>query len=363
MVFLLLLSILVSIAYIAGVVFLIEPYRKHADRKKLPFVSILIATRNEEKVIEKTLIALKDIDYPRYEVVVVDGSSDKTAKIAKRYADKVVVEKTPQGKAHALNLALTKARGEIIYVLDADSRPEKDTLKHLVRALDRNYYAVVGTNIPENKNNFLVMIGRIETAYLNSVEKIINRFLNTAIVPGRNYIIYKKELKKIGGFRNVITEDLNLSWRLYKKGKMARIVAAKCYEQVPDRLSWYFKQQRRWIAGSFYEIGNVSKHLTPSELFIVLPSMLFISGVPCITLLSLIIYAATGLSHVFYVFFLGMIIMLISVVMYLEKKDVIYFPVTFILLGVLQWANVIDAFFKIIRNEKVKWYKTPKEDL
>lgn len=354
------LSLVVGLTYLVGLLFLIMPYRKTAYSKKLPFVSVLLATKNESSVIEATLKNLKKMNYPRFEIIVIDGSTDSTAKIARKYA-RVIVEKKSKGKSHALNVGIRRAKGDVVYVIDADSRPGKDTLKNLVAALGDSYEAAVGINLPSNDNDMIARIGRIEVAYLNSVEKIVSRLLKTSIIPGRNYVIYKKTLNRLGGFGDVLTEDLNLSWRLYKENKKVDFVPSPSYEQVPDKLTWYFKQQRRWVGGSFLEMGNMTRHLKPNELFITLPALFFISGTPCITLLALILFLLTGLPSVLAVFILGTLMTLMSEIMYLKKKDVLYFPITFLVLGAIQWLNVADALIRIAFGRKIKWYKTPKE--
>src|SRR3972149_722971 len=76
---------------------------KSSEPKKTPLVSIIITTRNEEAVIEKTLKRVKALDYPKFEIIVVDSSSDNTAKIAGKYA-RIIKDKRGIGKPYALNL-------------------------------------------------------------------------------------------------------------------------------------------------------------------------------------------------------------------------------------------------------------------
>src|SRR5512139_3487540 len=103
---------------------------KEADLYALPdpppMVSVLIPAHCEEKVIGATLDAAVRLDYPRFEVVVVDdGSSDRTVEKVMPYVERGAVRlirKTAnEGKAMALNDALPCLNGEIILSLDADA--------------------------------------------------------------------------------------------------------------------------------------------------------------------------------------------------------------------------------------------------
>ncbi|MCX6815960.1 MAG: glycosyltransferase family 2 protein [Candidatus Aenigmarchaeota archaeon] len=332
------------------------------QKGKLPFVSVIIPTKNEENVIEKTLKKIKNSDYPgRMEIIVVDANStDRTAKIARRYG-RVIVERKPKGKPHALNLAMRKARGEIIYIIDADSWVEKDTIKNLILQMD-GYKAVTGINLPENKNSFVTRFGRLENALLIDTDLFLYSLLKTAIVPGRNYAVYKNVLKKIGGFKNVLTEDLNISIRLYKAGYNVKLVPAKCYEQVPDRFRWYLKQQKRWSMGSINEIKNTIGNIRPILLPLI-PVLMFLAMTFVAFTISLIAFLLT-MSPVFLLILVPtLLVSAIAVHKYLEADDMYYLPLTAIALGILCIAINLYAFSCVVLRKKTIWEKTPKEKM
>ncbi|MBI3190508.1 glycosyltransferase family 2 protein [archaeon] len=351
------IDILSSFAFILSVL----PYRKVAEKKVLPMVSVVIATKNEENVIEKSLRALRKLDYPKFEIIVIDSSTDETAKIAEKYADKILVDKNGSGKSNALNTAIKHAKGEIIYILDADCIVEKNTLKKLVHSLDDRYEACIGLLIPQNKQNFVSRIGRLELAFLNNVNKFIYNTSKTAMIPGRNYVIYKKTLEDIGGFDNVLTEDVNLSWRLYKCGKKVDMTPAISKEQVPDRFSWYFRQQERWTTGSLNEMRSAVKHLTIFEKVFFLPMLAIIVGLPFVSFISLVLFLLTFHPAFLALFLMTFIVMLVSSAQYLEPYDIFISLVTTVVFGFLEVANFTDSCIKIITKNKMKWYKTPKE--
>ena len=91
-----------------------------------PKITILIPAYNEENSIAACLDSVLASDYPRekMEILVLDdGSTDKTAEIAKRYSTHgvIVCSKENTGKADSLNFGIKKSTGEIIATLDADS--------------------------------------------------------------------------------------------------------------------------------------------------------------------------------------------------------------------------------------------------
>ena len=108
----------------------------------LPAVSVLVPAHNEEAVIVRSVRAMLAMDYPDFEVIVVDdGSTDDTAGALGRLAGnprlRIVRKVVNEGKAMALNDALPLARGEIVLILDADAEPAPDLLRWMVPALRR----------------------------------------------------------------------------------------------------------------------------------------------------------------------------------------------------------------------------------
>jgi len=94
-----------------------------------PSISVIVRAYNAGETLEQCLCAIKRSSYKDYELIVVDdGSTDTTERIAKRYADKVIVLPKNIGAAHAGNVALQAARGDIIVNVDSDVVVAPDTL-------------------------------------------------------------------------------------------------------------------------------------------------------------------------------------------------------------------------------------------
>src|ERR1700694_5889 len=111
----------------------------HVDLGYHPFVSVHVAAYNEKRVIERLLDALDRLEYPEYEVVVVDDSTDESIQILDRWADrprfKILHRNSREGyKGGALREALkvTDPRAEYVVVFDADSVPFPDSIERLL---------------------------------------------------------------------------------------------------------------------------------------------------------------------------------------------------------------------------------------
>jgi cellulose synthase/poly-beta-1,6-N-acetylglucosamine synthase-like glycosyltransferase len=113
--------------------------RKVRKKEFQPSVSILVSAYNEEEVIEKMLQNKLALDYPKDKVeilVVSDGSTDRTDEIVKKYEREGVTlmrQEPRKGKTAALNLAVRRAKGEIIVFSDANSTYERDAVKQLIK--------------------------------------------------------------------------------------------------------------------------------------------------------------------------------------------------------------------------------------
>ena len=144
---------------------------------ELPTVSVLIPVLNEEKSIVSTLNSILKSDYPldKLEVIVIDNNStDNTNKLVREFIEKrnkikrktfkikLYIEKNP-GKGNALNLGISKAKGEIVFSMDADTFVEPWSLKNMVRYFKNPEVMCVSPGITiYNPRNILQRVQYIE---------------------------------------------------------------------------------------------------------------------------------------------------------------------------------------------------------
>src|SRR5262249_30020014 len=116
----------------------------HTRLRDRPRVSIVVPALNAEQTIDETLSSLSLLNYPDYEVIVVnDGSNDNTGTLARRHKVRVI-DTQNQGLSAARNVGIEAATGDIVAFIDSDAFPDPDWLLFLVNALDEQNAAGVG---------------------------------------------------------------------------------------------------------------------------------------------------------------------------------------------------------------------------
>ena len=116
------------------------------NSKTAPLVSVVVAAYNASETLEACLQSLQDLDYPNFEVLVVDdGSQDDTAAIASKFPQfNCIGLGTNRGLSAARNTGIRNASGSIIAFTDADCEVDSNWLHWLVHAFEQNDWAAVG---------------------------------------------------------------------------------------------------------------------------------------------------------------------------------------------------------------------------
>jgi cellulose synthase/poly-beta-1,6-N-acetylglucosamine synthase-like glycosyltransferase len=189
---------------------------KRLSSKEKILVSVVVPAYNEEKLIASCLMALKNQNFPQqnYEIIMVNNAStDKTGEIAQKLNVRVIFQ-PKKGVVFALKKGFSQARGEIISFTDADTMVNKDWLKNIYRAFQ--------------KDPGLVFVGgrtifRPRKVLSYPAEMVINFGCWLAKVSnGVNAAIRKDVYQKIGG----LNEKINFNWendlsvRARKEGKV-----------------------------------------------------------------------------------------------------------------------------------------------
>ena len=227
-----------------------------------PFVTVMIPAHNEESVIGYTVENILKMDYPNFEVIVIDDrSTDNTASVIKdlerRHANvrALIREKNAfPGKSAVLNDAFKIAGGEAILVFDADATVEPDFLNKLVPNLEpADVGAVQARKIIRNKDvNFLTRCQNNEYTLDTYLQVGRDAIKGAVELRGNGELIKRKALEDINGWNNyTITDDLDMSTRLHIKGWDVRFCLDACvYEEGIVYLRPLFRQRRRWLEGT-----------------------------------------------------------------------------------------------------------------
>ncbi|MBW3019789.1 glycosyltransferase [Candidatus Woesearchaeota archaeon] len=194
------------------------------SKKNKILFSVIIPTKNEENYLEKTLkqfklIPLKD----NIELIVSDSNTSKeTLKIAKKYADKVVLPKKGEvdNIAKARNRGASKAEGIFLFHTDADARISKDFFEKCLKEFSKKKIIALHGKLkfyPEQsglKEKFFGF-GINLFVYLSGI-------LGIHLAKGEFQIIKRKVFEKVKGYdeKRLIGEDCELFYRLSKHGKI-----------------------------------------------------------------------------------------------------------------------------------------------
>ena len=223
-----------------------------------PMVSVVIPAHCEEKVIRATLDAALRLDYPRFEVVVVDdGSTDDTVARVMPYVERgevrLIRKTVNEGKAMALNDALPCLNGEIVLTLDADAVVDFGILRTIVPHFNSaRVAAVTGNPRVANRRTLLSKIQLIEfTSIVGLLRRAQRIWGRIQTVSGVVVAFRKKALRDVGLFDpSMATEDIDMSWRLQKRFWDIRYEPkALVWMQVPETLRGLWRQRRRWAVG------------------------------------------------------------------------------------------------------------------
>ena len=246
--------------------------KKPLELLSTPKVSVLVPCYNEQDNIAESIERLNKLDYPDYEIVVIDdGSDDKTWEILNELApgnDKLRIVRIANnsGKANALYHGLLVSQGEILVCVDADSYLAEDALKYMIPHFvnPRNgerVGAVTGNPRVKNRSSLLSRIQLCEYASIISLIKRTQRTHGKIMtVSGVIAAFRKRALLDCDLWdKDIITEDVAVTWKLEKNFWDVRFEPrAICWMLVPETVKGLIKQRHRWTRGG---IEVVCRHL------------------------------------------------------------------------------------------------------
>jgi len=226
--------------------------------ERIPRVSFVIPAFNEEANIRETVAGVLAVDYPDFEVVVIDDcSTDGTLGLLEPLAAagriRLVRKRVNEGKALALNDALPLCTGELLLVMDADAIPHPDILKAMVPHFRSPRVAgVTGNPRVVNRGSFLAKLQAIEFASIISLmrraQRVWGRIMTMSGVVG---LFRREALQDVGYYSpEMATEDIDITWRLQIRHWDIRYESrAVMWMRVPQSLQGLWRQRRRWALG------------------------------------------------------------------------------------------------------------------
>lgn len=217
----------------------------------LPFVSIVVPARDEERNIRDCVLSLLRQEYPRFEVIVVDdGSTDATPDILRQLERDPAaqgrlralrVAELPEGwagKPHALHTGALAAQGEWLLFTDADTRHAPDALNHavgiaLARGLDLLSYGTM-QDLPDFWGRVLMPMAYMGISMQYPVDRVNDPKSRLAIANGQYILIRRMTYDAIGGYarpelRATVLDDRDLAFAVKRHGGRMALVDGRRY--------------------------------------------------------------------------------------------------------------------------------------
>jgi cellulose synthase/poly-beta-1,6-N-acetylglucosamine synthase-like glycosyltransferase len=293
-----------------------EDYSRYADSENLMPVSVLLPAFNEQTNIVKSIDSLMDLNYPEYELIVInDGSTDSTNDIIieafdleeivapvkisiatqnvkqffynPQYPRLLYINKEHGGKADALNAGINASKYPLFVSIDADSRLEKDAVLILATEFLKDTNTVVAGGMIRISNGSVIEGGAWQRFKIpqGSLEKfqIIEYFraffggriswgpANSILIVSGAFGVFNKQVAiDVGGYKvNCVGEDMEIVVRIHRymherKKKYAIIFSenAVCWTWGPSNIRDLRTQRRRW------QIGLMDTLLSHKRMFL-----------------------------------------------------------------------------------------------
>ena len=228
--------------------------------KDYPPVSILVPCHNEAENIADTVASLLAIDYPEFEILLIDdGSTDATPQLLDRYAKmdhriRVIHLAANQGKAVGLNTAAMMARHDFFLCIDGDSIVDPHCLRWMMRHLTDSPRVGAVTGNPRIRTRS-TLLGRIQVGEFSSIIGLIKRAQRTygkVFTVSGVMVCFRRAALHDAGYWNpdALTEDIDISWRLQMRHWDVRFEPnALCWILMPETLRGLWRQRLRWAMG------------------------------------------------------------------------------------------------------------------
>lgn len=282
------------------------------NEKSFPFISVIVAARNESDNIARCLNSLKAVNYPsdKFEVIFVnDRSTDNTREIIEKSiqgrnnfrvidSDEHHNEKL-KGKINALNSGISVSKGELILMTDADCTVNKNWLRHYAKYYSPDTPMICGFTmiIPFNLFGKLQSLDWMYLQGLASASSGINMQMSCI---GNNLSISRKAYSETGGYPGIrysVTEDLSLMQSVQKQNKgriLYPLTPGDYAATLPCKdIHELTRQKKRWFRGGLKinSLGYISGFLmyvinlflltgfiiAPTGIYLLLIALKFIS--------------------------------------------------------------------------------------
>ena len=211
-----------------------------------PRISVIVCTYNGSRTIRETMKKLKELDYPDYEIIVVnDGSTDHTEDIAREY-DVTLISTENNGLSSARNVGWKAANGEIFAYIDDDAYPDPHWLKFLASSfLSPSFVGVGGPNLlPPGEGPIAECVANAP----GGPNHVLVSDREAEHIPGCNMAFRRSALEAAGGFDprfRCAGDDVDICWSIQRNGgKIGFNPSAVVWHHRRNSIKAYWNQQQ-----------------------------------------------------------------------------------------------------------------------
>ena len=250
------------------------------DLTHWPYVSILVAAKNEVSVIQRLANSLMAIDYPteRFDVWLIDdhstdGTSQLMDQVAQPHPNLQVVHRDQTatgGKSGALNQVWPTTAGSILLVFDADAQISADCLRQVVPMFEQAQVGAVQLRkvIANSTDNFWTRSQVAEMAFDANCQRQRGTVNGIGELRGNGQFVRRAALEQCGGWNEeTITDDLDLTLKLHVNGwDVPLFMTPTVWEEGVVKALPLWHQRNRWAEGGYQRYLDYWQLLTPKRL-------------------------------------------------------------------------------------------------
>ncbi|MGR3640095.1 glycosyltransferase family 2 protein [Alterinioella nitratireducens] len=232
-------------------------WRDHDDPEpaQWPALTILLPVYREPSVIAELARAMRALDYPSPEIVLLVEEDDQETRAALDfwpYRVLVVPDGKPRTKPRAVNYGLLHTRGEVVVIFDAEDRPAPDQPKRAVARMvaDPDCAVVQAVLACDHDGPLIARLWALEYAVLfRGVLPMLDWLGLPFLLGGTSQYLRRDALMEVGAFdAHNVTEDADLSLRLARNYAFHTVMSATG-EEAPVTVTSWVKQRSRWLKG------------------------------------------------------------------------------------------------------------------
>jgi biofilm PGA synthesis N-glycosyltransferase PgaC len=243
-------------------------------------ISVLIAVHKGSMLLSQILTALINQDVFKEILVIIDEPSDDSMNVVAKFTGRVrfMINEARVGKVNALNSAVNSSSSSILLFLDADIELPQDPtfLHHIIERMNDTDLLDIRKEVV--KESFVSKLTYYEYVCFNICTYLVAKFVGKSpAINGAAFAIKRNVFDSLGGFRRVVSEDLDIATRAYLNDyRFDYLKDVTVYNHVKSSWKDWLVQRKRWSIGTALWIREYCMSLlkkAPKDLKLFIPAL------------------------------------------------------------------------------------------